>query len=72
MMKTTCMLKANFMLRIHGIPDIMLRYSCEIPGILTILTTLRQKLLADTWALELITPPLRLVFKFSVLRRTPS
>lgn len=42
MIKNTCMSKTNFMLRIHDIPRIFLRYSCEIPGILNILTTVGQ------------------------------
>lgn len=60
------MSKTNFMLRIHDIPDILLRYSCEISGILNILTTFGQKLLSDTWALALITTPLCFVFTFLV------
>lgn len=57
------------MLRMQDIPGILLRYSCEIPGIWTILTTIGQELLSDTWILELINPPLRAaVFKFSVLK----
>ena len=37
--------KTNFMLRIHDIPGIVLNDSCEIPGMLNILTILGQKLL---------------------------
>ena len=60
--------KTNFMLRIHDIPGIVLNYSCEIPGMLNILTILGQKLLWDTWALALIIPPLWFVFTFSGLQ----
>ena len=42
---TSLQVKTNFMLRIHDIPGILLNYSCEIPGMLNILTTLGQKLL---------------------------
>ena len=65
---TSLQVKTNFMLRIHDIPGILLNYSCEIPGMLTILTTFGQKPPWDTWALALIIPPLWLVFKFSGLQ----